>query len=138
MAAVLRTAVPSTLLTALNDPAVASSLSREFALSSYPSWYTPLPSDVKNYINSAANVTDDQSLSSSSITTTTTTSSSANASTSALLRTSASSVISAASASETSASQTSSTSTGGAPAPTDAILASMAGVVGVLALAVGL
>ncbi|ERF71165.1 hypothetical protein EPUS_05994 [Endocarpon pusillum Z07020] len=145
---VLATAVPPGFVTALSDPAVSASFASELSAGNAPSWYSALPSDVRSYIDGAASAasaaTDNASLS-SAVESITASISSVAASVTSQLSADASSVgasvssrLSAASASASATGSSSATSTGGAPAPTGAVVASMAGVIGVLALAIGL
>jgi hypothetical protein len=119
--------MPSSLQSAITDPAVQSSLASEMSAGHAPAWWSGMPENVKSYIIGGASETGNMPLSSvaSSLT------AAANPATS-----SASARAQAEASSATGAS--SSMSAGGAPAPTAAIVASMAGVVGVLALAIGL
>ena len=143
MISVLLTAIPPSLLASITEPAVAASLQSDFQAGNTPAWYSDLPDDVKSFVNSAGGVAETNAPLSSVASSLTAGASSVASSLSAgasSVASSLSSQLSSATASAASAASagSSSSSTGGAPAPTGAIVASMAGIVGVLALAVGL
>ncbi|KAL8936012.1 MAG: hypothetical protein Q9216_005152 [Gyalolechia sp. 2 TL-2023] len=158
---VLQTAAPPEFLSnVVNDPAYAASFQSAFAAGSSPSWFLALPTDVKDYLHTYSNyggvatAVDELGsvaggpLTSSGSEETTTSGGSGGMTTSTSDETSQTSSATSggtamtsgdgANAQETSSSPSTAAATGGAVRTTGPLALALAGVVGVLALAVAL
>jgi len=128
---VLETAVPSSVLSELADPAQASSFASAFAAGSTPGWYASLPGNVKTFLSTYAPGA--ATAVASGVSSAETAASSVVASASSAASTAASSA-----SAQASSAGTSSSATGGAPRATGVFAAGIVGAVGVLGLAVAL
>jgi len=128
---VLETAVPTSVLSELADPAQASSFASAFAAGSTPGWYASLPGNVKTFLSTYAAGVGTSVASGLSSAETAASSIVASAS-------SAASAAGSSASAQASSAGTSSSSTGGAPRATGVFAAGIVGAVGVLGLAVAL
>lgn len=162
--AVIETAIPTSWLSEIMDPSSRDSIISEIQAGTMPAWYNSLPSSVKAWATTAGGSFADALLGSSAVATATgmatadanaatgtasvavatATGSSGSAGSSAAVSSvvlSASSAATSKAASASSAASSahaSATSTGGAPVATGGVALSMAGVAGILGLALAL